>query len=54
MVLVAHEQLQRVLAGLESQLCLGLAATKVQVVEVVGYGLVQRRQVSIDQQVMMP
>ena len=54
MILVSHQQLQGVLPGAERQLCLGLAGTKVQVVEIVGYGLIQRRQIGIDQKVMVP
>ena len=42
-VLVAHEQLQRVLAGLERYLSLGLASPKVEMIQVVGDWLVERR-----------
>ena len=52
-VLIPHQQLQRVHAGAERQLALGLTAAKVQMVEVVGYRLIERRQVGIDQQVVM-
>ena len=53
MVLVAQEQLQRVLAGLELNFRLALAATEMKVVEVVGYRLVERWQLGIDQEMMM-
>ena len=53
MVLVADEQLQRMQARPERDLGLGLAGAEVQVIEVVGNGLVERRQLGIDQQMVM-
>ena len=53
MVLVSHEQLQRVLAVLERDLGLGLAAAEVKVIEVVRDRLVERGQLGVDQQVMV-
>ena len=46
-------ELQRVLAVLERDLGLGLAGAEMQVVEVARDRLVERRQVGVDQQVMM-
>ena len=49
MILVSHEQLERVLAVLERNLGLGLAAAEVKVVEVIGDRLVERGQLGVDQ-----
>ena len=49
MVLVAHQQLQRMVAGLERDIRLGLAGAEVQMVEVGGNRLIERRQLGIDQ-----
>jgi hypothetical protein len=48
-LIVTHEQLQRVLPGLERQLGLGLATTKVQLIKVVGDWRFESGQLSIDQ-----
>ena len=48
-VLVAHDQLQRVLARLERNLRFGLAGAEMQMIEVVGNRLVERRQLGVDQ-----
>ena len=53
MILVSHEQLKRVLAVLERNLGLGLAAAEVKVIEVIRDRLIERRQLGVDQQVMM-
>jgi hypothetical protein len=47
-VFVAHEQLQCVLAGFECDLSLGLASSKVEMVEVVRDRLVESRELGID------
>ena len=52
-ILVAEQQLERVLAVLEGDLGLGLAAAEVEMVEVVGDRLIERRQIGIDQQMVM-
>ena len=52
-ILVAHEELQRVLASFERQLCLGLAGTEMQMVEIVGYGLIEGGQLGVDQEVVV-
>jgi hypothetical protein len=52
-VLVAHEQLQGVRARLERNLGLALPGAEVKVVEVVGNRLVERRQLRVDEQMVM-
>ena len=52
-ILVAQQQLQGVRSRFERDLGLGLAGAEVEVIEVVGNGLVQRRQLGVDQQVVM-
>ena len=48
MILVAEQELQRVRSRLERHLRLGLAGAEVQMIEVVGNGLVEGRQLGID------
>ena len=52
-ILVSQQQLQRVLAGRERDLRLGLAGAVMQMIEVVRNRLVERRQVGVDQQVVV-
>jgi hypothetical protein len=52
-VLVTHEQLQGVRARLERNLGLALPGAEVKVVEVVGNRLVERRQLRVDEQMVM-
>jgi len=52
-ILVPQQQLQRVRSRLERDLGLGLAGAEVEVIEVVGDRLVERRQLGVDQQVVM-
>jgi len=52
-ILVPQQQLQRVRSRLERDLGLGLAGAEVEVIEVVGNRLVERRQLGVDQQVVM-
>ena len=52
-VLVAEEELQGVRSRLERYLRLGLTGTKVEMIEVVGNGLIERWQRGINQQVVM-
>jgi len=54
MILVPQQQLQRMRAGTQGELGLGLASAEMQVIEIVGDRLVERRQADIDQKVMMP
>ena len=49
MIFVSHQQLERVLAMLERNLVLGLAAAEVKVIEVIGDRLVERGQLGVDQ-----
>ena len=53
MVLVAHQKLKRVLAGFERDLRFALAAAEMKMIEVVGDRLIERRQLGVDQEVMM-
>lgn len=52
-VLVAHQELQGVLAGGKRHLGFCLPAAKVQVIVVVRNGFIQRREIGVDQKVMM-
>ena len=52
-ILVSQQQLQRVLAGRERDLRLGLAGAVMQMIEVVRNRLVERRQVGVDQQMVV-
>src|SRR5262249_28340125 len=52
-VLATHQQLNRVLSSLERQLCLGLPRSEVEVVEVIGYRLIERGQLGVNQDVMV-
>src|SRR5262245_49753020 len=52
-VLVAEEELQGVRSRLKRNLRLGLAGTEVEMIEVVGNGPIERRQLGVDQQVVM-
>ncbi len=53
MRIVAQKQLKRVRAQLQLDRCLGLAGAEVQMIEVVRNRLVERRQWSVDQQMVM-
>lgn len=53
MILVPHQQLQCMLAGFERNLGLGLAGAKMQMIKVVRDGLIEGRQMGIDQEMMM-
>ena len=53
MVLVAQQKLQRVPPQRQGDGRFRLPGTEVQVVEVVGYGLVERGQLTVDQQMVM-
>ena len=53
MVGVAQQQLQRVRSGRQREFDFRLPAAEVEVVLVVRNGLVERRQVRVDQEVMM-
>ena len=53
-ILVRQEKLQRVLARGERHLSLCLAATEMEMLRVVGNGLVERRQIRIDQKMVVP
>ena len=52
-ILVAQQQLQGVLPGLQRHLGFGLAGAEVQMVEVARNRLVERRQIGVDEQMMM-
>ena len=52
-VAVGKEELKRVLAWRQRESCLGLAAAEMQIVEIVGNGLVERRQLGVNQQMMV-
>jgi hypothetical protein len=52
-IFVPQEQLQCVCARFEGDFRLGLAGSEMQMIEVVGNGLIERRQLGVDQQVMM-
>ena len=52
--LVTKHQLERVRAERESDLCLSLSRSEVQVIEVIGNRLVQRRQRGIDHKMVVP
>ena len=54
MILVREKKLQRVRAGGERHLSLCLAAAEMEMLRVVGNGLVERRQVRIDQKMVVP
>ena len=53
MVRVAEQQLQRVRSGREREFSFRLAAAEVQMVLVIGDRLVERRQVRVDQEMMV-
>ena len=53
-ILVPEKQLQRVFARSERQFRFGLACPEMQMVEIVRNGLIERRQIGVDQQVVMP
>ena len=50
---VSQEQLQRMRSKRKRDLCLGLPRSEVQVIEVIGNGLVQRRQRRVDQKMVV-
>ena len=52
-VLVAEQELQGVRSRLKRNLRLGLAGAEVEVIEIVGNGLIERRQLRVDEQVVM-
>ena len=52
-IAVRHQKLKRVLARRQFDNCLGLAATEMQVMLVIRYGLIERRQIGVDQQMVM-
>src|SRR5712671_3604944 len=52
-ILVPQEQLQCVCSWFQDDFRLGLAGSKVQMIEVVGNGLIERWQLCVDQQVVM-
>jgi hypothetical protein len=52
-ILVPQEQLQCVRSWFQGDLRLGLAGSKVQMIEVVRNGLIERWQLGVDQQVVM-
>ena len=52
-VLVAEQELQGVRSRLERDLRLGLAGAEVEMIEIVGNGLIERRQLRVDEQVVM-
>ena len=54
MIVVTHQELQRMLTGLQTfQPNLGLSATEVQIMSIGGYGLIEGREVRIEDQVMV-
>lgn len=53
MVGVAEEQLKRVLAQRKVNSCFGLSRSEVQMIEVVRYRLIQRRQLGVDQKMVV-
>jgi len=53
MVLVAHQELQRMLARLERYLGLGLAPPEMQMIEVIRYRFIERRKLGIDEEVVV-
>ena len=53
MVGVAEEQLKRVLAQRKVNCCFGLARSEMQMIEVIRYRLIQRRQRGIDQKMVV-
>ena len=52
-ILVAHQKLQRMVAGLERDFRFGLSGAEVQMVEVARDRLIERRQIGVDQQMVM-
>jgi len=54
MVLFAEQELQGVLPRRQRHVGLGLPGPKTQMVEVIGDRLVERRQLGVDQQMMVP
>jgi hypothetical protein len=52
-ILVTHEQLQSVLPWSQGDLSLGLAGAEMQMIEIVGNGLIERWKLGIDQQMVM-
>ncbi len=53
MILVTHEQLQSVLPWSQRDLSLGLAGAEMQMIEIVGNGLIERWKLGVDQQMVM-
>jgi len=53
MVGVAEEQLKRVLAQRKVNCCFGLARSEMQMIEVIRYRLIQRRQLGVDQEMVV-
>ena len=53
MVGVAEEQLKRVLAQRKVNCCFGLSRSEVQMIEVIRYRLIQRRQLGVDQEMVV-
>ena len=51
---VAEEQLKRVLAQGKVNCCFGLSRSEVQMIEVIRYRLIQRRQLGVDQKMVVP
>ena len=52
-ILVSQQQLEGVLPVLERDLCLALPAAEMKMIEVVGNRLIERRQLGVNQEMMM-
>jgi hypothetical protein len=52
-ILIPKQQLKRMRTGLQCHLCFGLPGAEVQMIEVIGNGLIERGQFSVYQQVVM-
>jgi len=53
MILVAQEKLQRMRSGRQVQLCLSLPSTEMQMIEIIGDGLIEWRELGINQEMVM-
>ena len=53
MIGVAEEQLKRVLAQRKVNCCFGLARSEMQMIEVIRYRLIKRRQLGVDQEMVV-
>ena len=52
-ILITQEKLQRMRSGRQVQLCLRLPGTEMQMVEIIGDGLIEWRELGINQEMVM-